>query len=819
MYAEAFRTAATQSGVITTGDEALLAEVDKLLRYLFHHEQLVTLQNAIPASTLLSLLQEASPARWAIEQLQKPDGSVRLAEFNAIKFIENGLINNIAYSFGSAKQDFSTSLAQDTTRASQLITLALRVVETSVDATVAEGSDLVVNQALIVSSFVGSLNTFTQSRTDGSNTAQIVVNAQSVDYWAQRLPGATDQSNARFLEASEATNSLNIYTKKYDFETKLANSTTSLGDLVAAAQGFLAISSVLLSEQEREQATGVANLSDAVLAFTTQLADPLRSISNFFIIAQDIVTLSMDINHVLTWWPDINIARQIVLYIDHMTLLKNLQNSASPVPASSMLVHANQAREALGYAVTASPQNSVLRQEGNAALMYQFYYQSAVTFETARDNADSPYSTILAAAIEMQSRTNALPASTYAAAQQALAAAAVAFYSLPEYKNSASFTALTAAKAAYATALAASETPAALCALAETVLDAAYAFKASFPSEAEATLAVTAALAEIRKYFVTPAATPEVIVALGDAESKESASSGIDVSEEPTTSNGNPATNFTVEADGTTVDAEGELIIEDQGPLSDIAVDIQNLANSLNGDDLAGLGTLTQYAGLLDKVAQLQNLSRTLDVSGLANLDSLSAQATSISAVISSITRNMAYVSSVDDSAVLNAVKSFLTGIKDMVLAVQRFRIQIHVTATIRVPRSIETTAAALNHSKTQLLRVQGFLNHFTGVSAITDTNELAKTQISAARAADITRAITALDTVKKLGDATLSGTVKSVQDLTAVANELAQISFSQSLVKLQHFQTSFGSGASTSATINALGFMPQFDPVGATTS
>ena len=813
IYAEEFRNAALQIGVNAAGDEALLAEAEKLLLFLFHYRQLVTLQNAVPASTLLSQLLQAESARFAIAQLPKPEGSVRLGEFNAISTIENGLIVNIAFDFGSAKQDFSTSLQYNYTTASQVNTLALRVIETSVDARVAEGSDTVVNQALIVSSFVRSLNFFTQSRTDGSNTAQIVVNAQSVDYWAQRLPGATDPNNARFLEASEATNFLNIYTKKYDFESKLANSTTSLGDLVAASQDFLAISSALLSEQERAQATNVANLSNAVLAFTTQLAYPLQSINNFFNIAQDIVTLSMDINHVLTWWPAVNIARQIVLYIDHMTLLITLQNSTSPVPASSMLAPAHQAREALGYAVTASPQNSVLEQEGTAALMYQFYYQSAVTFETARDNADSPHSTILAAAIEMQSRSDALPASTYAAAQQELAAAAVVFYSSPEYTHSASFIALTAAKAAYATALAASETPTVLCASSEIVLDAAYAFKAAFPSEAAATLAVTAALAEIRKYFVTPAATPEVIAALGVAESKESATSGIDVSENPSISNDNPATNFTVEADGTTVDAQGNLIVGDQGPLSVIAVEIQTLADTLNGEDLAGLGTLDQYAVLLDKVAQLQNLSRTLSVTDLSNLDLLASQAASIDAAISAITRSMEYVSVVDDGPVLLAVKSFLTRIKAMVIAVQKFHIQIHVTATIKVPRSIEATAAALTRSKAQLLRVQGFLNHFTGVATLTDPGELAKASISATRAADITRAMTALDTVKALGDATLSGTVKSVQDLTAIANEIAQISFSQSLAKLELFKTAFAASASTSETITAFGGIAQIDP------
>lgn len=263
-----------------------------------------------------------------------------------------------------------------------------------------------------------------------------------------------------------------------------------------------------------------------------------------------------------------------------------------------------------------------------------------------------------------------------------------------------------------------------------------------------------------------------------------------------------PATMFTVSADGTTIDAACNLVVVDQDNIDNVSLEIQTLASSFDADSVAGMGTLDLYGGLLDKIFLLQNLSRSLQVIGMDNLDLLASRASDIGDILSSITRNMAYSSTIDDTPMLSSVRAFLARINAMVTAVQRFHVQINATAIVKVPRSIETTAAALTRSKTELLRVQGFLNSFTGVQVLTDQSDVSKATMSASRARDIQRAVQALDTVKALGDATLSGSVQSVQNLIGVANEVSNINFDDSLKALQRFATSYSLSGSPPATV-----------------
>jgi isochorismate synthase EntC len=110
-----------------------------------------------------------------------------------------------------------------------------------------------------------------------------------------------------------------------------------------------------------------------------------------------------------------------------------------------------------------------------------------------------------------------------------------------------------------------------------------------------------------------------------------------------------------------------------------------------------------------------------------------------------------------------------------------------------------------LTGTKDRLDCVKRFLDYFAGVDGAADVfeaDELEKAVMSTARQTELNNAITALELIRSLGDATIASTNQSVQELQNVANDIAAISFSESLLKIQQFKDQWANSSTPGANV-----------------
>jgi hypothetical protein len=194
---------------------------------------------------------------------------------------------------------------------------------------------------------------------------------------------------------------------------------------------------------------------------------------------------------------------------------------------------------------------------------------------------------------------------------------------------------------------------------------------------------------------------------------------------------------------------------------------ISEFSAEIKCDSFHGLGKLSQYESLLSKISELGDLSQTLNVSSMNNLDTLETSALQIVDALSSITHELTSVLTLDDTQILTSIRDFLLAISNLMATVGNFRIQIAVTAVIKVPDTIEVLTDILNSTKSEIVCVNHFLDQFTGVQPLVD--------VETGSSKAIVDAITSLDMIKTLGDVTFSSAHLTLSANKTTADDLHQ--------------------------------------------
>jgi hypothetical protein len=139
--------------------------------------------------------------------------------------------------------------------------------------------------------------------------------------------------------------------------------------------------------------------------------------------------------------------------------------------------------------------------------------------------------------------------------------------------------------------------------------------------------------------------------------------------------------------------------------------EITELVNKIKCQKAQGMGTLAEYAALLDLAKDASsNISLTLDISGLTQFASL---AESYGQIFQDITQNLSSVTTIDSAPALNLVKAELQKIADMYDHLDSLKLEIRRTATLRIPDTIQQTADQLQTVYSELECTLNYLEHF----------------------------------------------------------------------------------------------------------
>jgi hypothetical protein len=160
--------------------------------------------------------------------------------------------------------------------------------------------------------------------------------------------------------------------------------------------------------------------------------------------------------------------------------------------------------------------------------------------------------------------------------------------------------------------------------------------------------------------------------------------------------------------------------------------DISGLVARINCTRAEGMGTLAEYAALLDLAKDASsNISLTLDISGL---EQFAAVAESYGAIFEDITQNLSLMTTIDSVSALTLVKAELQKIADMYDNLDSLKLEIRRTATLRIPDSIQQTADQLQTVYSELECTLDYLEYFCGMTGTAFAPEVVQNSAMNAR-------------------------------------------------------------------------------------
>jgi hypothetical protein len=166
---------------------------------------------------------------------------------------------------------------------------------------------------------------------------------------------------------------------------------------------------------------------------------------------------------------------------------------------------------------------------------------------------------------------------------------------------------------------------------------------------------------------------------------------------------------------------------------------ITALVNKIECSKAEGMGTLAEYAALLDLAKDAShNINLTLDISGL---EQFAAVAEEYGKVFQDITQNLTRVTTINSEAVLESIRVQLVKIADMYDSLGALKLEIQRTSTLQIPTSIQATADQLETVYQALECTLPYLEYFCGAtgeapSAAAQMNARDKAAIDAATGA-----------------------------------------------------------------------------------
>jgi hypothetical protein len=238
----------------------------------------------------------------------------------------------------------------------------------------------------------------------------------------------------------------------------------------------------------------------------------------------------------------------------------------------------------------------------------------------------------------------------------------------------------------------------------------------------------------------------------------------------------------TTTADGAVVDVSASLaqiVVTD--PANDsgavIAAQIQAVIAALENScaDFHNIGRIADYT---DMLAQLQNASQTINLNLALNPDlaSYNADLIAINALLSQITQTITDTVTIDGSAALQGILTFLQTLESCKIAIRDFHVAITSVAVITVPQSLSDATTSLKDFNSEVKCIADHLKYFaTGVIPSDSTESPAEFELSAPRRAEIQAAIAAVNALVSIGNADLSNIeAQAVKDFQDQATALA---------------------------------------------
>ena len=157
-------------------------------------------------------------------------------------------------------------------------------------------------------------------------------------------------------------------------------------------------------------------------------------------------------------------------------------------------------------------------------------------------------------------------------------------------------------------------------------------------------------------------------------------------------------------------------------PADDTLVgEINDLVNKIQCTRAEGMGTLADYAALLDLAKDASaNVALTLDISGL---EAFASVAKTYGDIFQDITQNLSQMTTIDDTEVLGKIKTELQTIADMYDSLGALKLEIQRTSTLRIPDSIQGTANQLQSVYEELECTLDYLEYFCGSTQTAPAN------------------------------------------------------------------------------------------------
>jgi hypothetical protein len=143
---------------------------------------------------------------------------------------------------------------------------------------------------------------------------------------------------------------------------------------------------------------------------------------------------------------------------------------------------------------------------------------------------------------------------------------------------------------------------------------------------------------------------------------------------------------------------------------------ITALVNKIQCSKAEGMGTLAEYAALLDlaKDASTNPINLSLDISGLEQFALVAEQ---YGAVFEDITQNLTRVTTINSEAVLESIREQLAKIAAMYDSLGALKLEIQRTSTLQIPTSIQATADQLQTVYSALECTLPYLEYFCGAT------------------------------------------------------------------------------------------------------
>ena len=142
---------------------------------------------------------------------------------------------------------------------------------------------------------------------------------------------------------------------------------------------------------------------------------------------------------------------------------------------------------------------------------------------------------------------------------------------------------------------------------------------------------------------------------------------------------------------------------------------ITALVNKIECSKAQGMGTLAEYAALLDLAKDAsQNINLSLDISGLQEF---AAVAEEYGKVFQNITQNLTRATTINSEDVLNSIITELTKIANMYDSLDSLKLEIQRTSTLQIPTSIQATADQLQTVYSALECTLPYLEYFCGAT------------------------------------------------------------------------------------------------------